>query len=64
MDLGLPRPSSEGVFDLVWSKGVLRSLWGVTDLGKMMMRITMIGIVMIILKNLVEDGSLITMFRL
>ena len=34
VDLGLPRPSSEGVFDLVWSKGVLRSLWGVTDLGR------------------------------
>ena len=56
MDLGLPRPSSEGVFDLVWSKGVLRSLWGVTDLGRVMMRITMIRIVMIPMTYLVGGG--------
>ena len=30
---GLPRPSSEGVLDPLWSRGVCRSLWGVTDLG-------------------------------
>ena len=48
MDLGLPRPSSEGVFDLVWSKGVLRSLWGVTDLSRV------ITILMIMFKYLVE----------
>ena len=33
VERGLPRPSSEGVFDLPWwSKGVWRSLCGVTDL--------------------------------